>query len=71
MKVKDCQINGKELVIARHKSAWSMLHGHFFMSHEEADIWKACLRELGPDDIVVPSAKQLGKDVKKVTLFDN
>ena len=74
MKVKDCVINGEDLkvvVIARHKSAWSIGYGHFFMSHEEAEIWKECLRDLGPDDTVFPSAKQLGKDVKKVTILDH
>ena len=70
--VKDCRIGDDELkvvVIARHKSAWSIGFGHVFMTSDEAEIWKECLDTFSPDDVVFPLARQLGSDVRRVSLL--
>ena len=68
-RVKETVINGETLkyvVISRHKSAWSLGFGHFFMSEEESHIWTDCISSYGVDDRVFPSSRQLGQDVRKV-----
>ena len=51
--VKTTTINGQEInyvVVSRHETAWSLGFGHFFLSDEEADIWRDCLTPFDVDD---------------------